>query len=231
MRTASGLKRCGWAVVLEKRKPKSAKSVAAKDKGTLFHGVIEDFVKTGRLKLSGSDEIDGWVDQLLHRWRPRPGTLTEVALGLGPEPKYVEVEEPLPHVYVPTAAAGGLKQPLLTAGKADIITPDPDLLEVLDWKTGIYEPEDPNTNLQLWALGLAAGMRWNARAVRVGLYMVQDARFVWSDPVTRGTDCDRWIERLNDVHAAATVGDRPMPGANCSSCWQRRNCDYAIEAA
>lgn len=229
IRTASGLKRCGWAAVLESRKTRSAKAEAAIAKGNTFHPIIDHFVKTGRLKLSGSDEIDGWVDSLLQRWRPRPGTLTEVALGIGPGPKYVEVCEPLPHVYAPTPAAGGLQQPLLTAGRADIVTPDQQLLEVLDWKTGIYEPEDPNTNLQLWALGIAAALRWRPKALRVGLYMVQDARFVWSDPV------EVWGpvfgDRIDDVTAAATVGDKPVPGPNCCTCWQRRNCDYATEAA
>jgi len=226
--SASALKRCGWARVLEKRRPKNAKAEVAKGKGHDFHGIVDEYVKTGQLKDAGSDEINGWVDNLMHRWRPKPGTLTEVALGLGPGPCYVEVCEPLPHVYAPTPEAGGLATPLLTAGRADIVTPGA-CLEVLDWKTGIYEPEDPNTNLQLWALGLAAGLRWHAHEVRVGLYMVQDCRFVWSDPVVVGSQ--EWQLRVTDVEEAATVGEKPVPGANCLSCWQRRNCEFAVDAA
>jgi hypothetical protein len=222
--SASALKRCGWARVLDEQKTRSSKAVAAADKGTKFGAVMETFVNTGQLPDAKDDTINSWVDNLLHRWRPRPGAVAEVPLGLGPGPTYVEVKEAKPHVYVPVKPG----TPLLTAGRPDVVHPGTQL-EVIDWKSGIYEPEDPNTNLQLWALGISAGLRWHAHEVRVGLYMVQDCRFVWSDPVVVGSQ--EWQLRVTDVEEAATVGDKPVPGANCLSCWQRRNCEYATEAA
>lgn len=219
--STSALKRCGHARVLEKAKPKSRNAIVAAGKGTSFGAVMEEFVNTGRVKDAGSDEINGWVDNVLARWRPRPGAVTEVPLGLGVGPVYVPAKEDPPgsHIYVPEDPG----QVLLTAGRPDVVHPG-ELLEVIDWKSGIYEPEDPNTNLQLWGLGLAAGLRWGAKAVRVAICMVQDVRFEWSDVVAVGSP--EWLERYRDVHAAATVGDKPMPGANCSNCWQRKNCDY-----
>jgi hypothetical protein len=224
--SASSLKRCGWARVLGKKRKPSARAVVAMGKGNGFHGVTEEFVKTSRLRASGDPQVDEWIDGLLSQWRPPPGTLVEVAMGLGPGGVYVPVTEILPHVYVPDA---GLTTPILTGGRADVVIPEPTIVTVGDWKTGAYEPEDPNTNLQLNSLGMAAAKRWGVGAYRTWLYMAQDARFVHGDPVRVGSK--EWDARLADVTAAATVGEEPRPGHNCINCWERRSCQFAQEEA
>ena len=253
--SASSLKRCGWARVLGKKRKPSARAQVAMDKGTLFHGVVEELVKTGRLRCSGNDEVDGWVDALLQQWRPAPGALVEIALGLGPGGVYVPVTEILPHHYVPDPVRGIVpldvetvdhdmlsgpckcgathehRPTILTGGRADFVRVElkGTSVEVGDWKTGAYEPEDPNTNLQLNALGMAAAMRFGTLTYRTWLYMAQDARFVHGDPVV--VNGGTWKERLDDVTAAATVGEEPRPGRNCFNCWERRGCQFVVEDA
>lgn len=230
--SASSLKRCGWARVLDKKRKPTAKAQLAMDKGTLFHGIVEEWIKTGRLRDARDDVVNGWIDGLAQQWRPGPGTLVEVALGLGPGGVYVPVTEILPHHYVPDA---GLTTPILTGGRADLVQPQRgvahgiDQVQVGDWKTGAYEPEDPDTNLQLNSLGMAAAKRWNANSYQAWLYMAQEERFVYG-PVVRVGSAE-WDARLADVTAAATVGEEPRPGKNCATCWQRRNCDFVIAEA
>lgn len=161
--TASDLVRhCRHERVLKRAKPRSANLAAAGARGTVFHKAIERWRDTGEVPPVEDLEIQGWIDCLATQWRPQPGMELEIALGLSPDGEYVPVEEMPPgsHVYVPTLAAGGLKTPLLVAGRADAVWwEDEHTLRVCDWKTGVWPPEHPRTNLQLWALAIAAVRR------------------------------------------------------------------------
>jgi hypothetical protein len=168
------------------------------------------------------------LDRLLAQWTPPEKIMVEMALGLGEHGSYLRVTEPEPHVYVADANAG---EALLTAGRADLVYLEGDTVVVLDWKTGKYTPEDPATNLQLWALGIAAGELTRAEHIKVGLYMAQPGTFLWSTdnakPVARRSL--EWSRRFADVQEAARVSaaGTPVPTPdNCRSCWEKRNCEF-----
>lgn len=225
--SASSLTRCGYQRILKKLRIPSASAKKAMAKGTVFHAAIEKYIKLGQAEHVPDEEIVQWLDALLAQWTPQPNTHVEVALGLRPGGAYAPVLEPEPHVY--TAEDGG---ELLTAGRADVVTITPEgHVMVLDWKTGRTQPEEPNTNLQLWALGIAAGERWQAKGIYVGLYMAQQGRFMWSEPVERRSWA--WLQRYADVEGAATIGDRVVATPeNCRACWERKNCPHdATKAA
>lgn len=220
--SASALTRCGWARVLKRQKPRSANMITAADRGTLFHKLVEGWATTGVVPVCDDLEMQGWLDLLAMSWEPPKTALFELALGLGPNGEYVDVEEPLPHVYTPKA---GLGVPLLTAGRADVVWLIDGIVYVLDWKTGVWAVEQAATNLQFWALGLAAAAKVRAVGIRVGVCYVRDGVFEWSDLVEVGSLAHQ--ERWEDVRAAATVGEAPRPGVNCIGCWERKSCSHA----
>jgi hypothetical protein len=243
--SASGLRRCGWGRVLKSRKPRSRNADYAAGRGTTFHGSVERWKNDGAPPSDLEDqEIQGWVDLLAANWAPSPSMHLEMAVGLGVNFEYVEVVEVAPHVYLPKsmgvtsemwAAAGDDKRAewlataatiLLTAGRADVIDVQGRWLDLLDWKTGVYPPEQPSTSLQLWGLAGAAARKFKSALVRVGYYYPRDGAFDRTSWVVVGGR--EWDERMADVEQAAMVGDRPVPGANCIGCWERRECEYAV---
>ena len=244
--SASGLKRCGWARVLNKRKRRTPNMEFAAGRGTTFHGGVETWKKDGVVATVEDPEIQGWLDLLAMHWSPcRPSVHLELALGLGHSGEYVPVAEVAPHVYLPevmavTSAIWEDADPftqaqwkktattlLLTAGRADSIEwiPEHKAIDELDWKTGVWPPEGATTNLQRWAYGMAAARKFGAHWLRVGHYFPRDGSFDRSDWIE--VDSPEWRERFEDVKAAALVGDDPKPGANCAGCWERKACQYA----
>lgn len=234
--TASDLVRhCRYERVLKRAKPRSANLERAGARGTVFHRGVESWRNTGQLPVVEDLELQGWLDCLATQWRPQPGMELEVALGLSPEGAYVPVQEMPPgsHCYVPTLEAGGIKTRLLVAGRADAVWWETETtLRICDWKTGAWPPEHPRTNLQLWALAIAAARRaqlsYDVPFVQPGLYLARSGVFDWADPVR--VDSDEWIARFADVEAAALLDERPHPGPWCGSCWERKTCEHS-EAA
>lgn len=232
--TASSLKRCGHANYLKKLKPKpGADQQAAMDKGTAFHSAVELWAASGRpptVELT-DDDVRGWVELVATVWAPPPGIVLEEAVGLGPTCDYVPVmEKPIgSHVYVSE------RIPLMTAGRVDWYALDGHgILWVCDWKTGIWAPEHPSTNLQVWAGALAIVGKLMSEGhrvdwVRTGIGYPRDGAFDWSDPVMVGGE--ELVERWEDVCAAAGRDESPVPGENCAGCWEKRNCNHAKEAA
>ncbi len=200
-------------------------------RGSIFHKAVEDWAATGKLVEPDDAEIWGWLLLLQSQWKPLRGMRFEVALGLNVDGGFTPVQELKPHVYTP-AQDSVPSEYLLTAGRADVIWASRVgtglCVHVLDWKTGAYPPENPATNLQFWALGMAAARMAMAESVQVGAYHARDGVFEWSDVVT--VDGASWDERWEDVKAAATVGEEPKPGENCIKCWEKRECKFYEQA-
>ena len=219
--TASQLNRhCGHARVLSKTRVRSRRTQAAMDTGTAFHAAVEALY-AGRMTGPLSEEVAGWLRDLAATWEPPAGAEFEIPLGLGTTGRHVAVDEPSPHAYV---AKGD--EPLLTAGRADCVWMEGNTIALVDFKTGRFEVEHPRTNLQLWALALAASDRLGGNAIRTGLYYARrpaPTRWVWSDriPVDSAAAADRWA----DVATAATIGPEPRVGWWCKRCWERGGCD------
>lgn len=119
---------------------------------------------------------------------------------------------------------------VITEGTADIVAQEPEVLTVVDWKTGRPENVAPaDDNLQLLAYGLAAGLQADAPGFRV------IAAFLDGDKVT--TDESRfypagtWWPLLERVKAAATRPPVATPGAHCGLCYQRAVCPSYRERA
>lgn len=244
--SASGLKRCGWARVLNKKKKRTPNMEIAAGRGNAFHGAVETWHKTGVVPRVDDPEIQGWIDLLASQWRPTETMHIELAVGLGRNHRYVPVVEVHPHVYLPESMgvtpamwddASPFQQAqwqkdateiLLTAGRADVmdVVGNGRGVDGLDWKTGIWPPESIMTNLQQWALGLAAADKFGVQWIRTGLYFPRDGAFEHSDWVRVGSP--EYDERLADVEQAATVGEEPKPGPNCDGCWEAKSCRYVV---
>jgi len=220
--SASSLVRhCAHRNVLSKLRPRPARTVAAADRGTLFHAAVERWIRSGEVPQVEDPEVQGWLDMLAIDWTPPPRAGVELALGLSPTRKFVEVEEPEPHVYVPTDG----KSPLLTAGRADVVWAEGDVVVVRDWKTGVWPVAPAAENLQVLALAFAAADLTWARAFRAEIYYVRDGYRDSSGEVVLGTP---EAERLwGEVEAAALLDETPRPGPWCGGCWERRGCAHA----
>jgi hypothetical protein len=250
VRSASALKRdCAYPSILSKLPPRDAKDrkriesrKASADLGSLFHRAVEAWVKAGEgpPEALGSlhrdfnpdaptHEVQGWLDALAAQWQPHGhGILTEEAWGLTPRGEYAPVTEPEPHVYV-------AEVPLLTAGRADAAWIEQwwhhdseendvmlDVLRVVDWKTGRHQVEEPGTNLQVNAAGIALARYVGAEAYRPGIYYARDAVFEWGEvvPLASG-ECGAILE---EIRAAAEMDELPHPGEHCGACWEKGRC-------
>lgn len=222
MRTASKLndRWCGYTDVLNATKVRSASQKRSLQMGTEFHGAAEALIK----KISINDcvvgigpEPAGWFFSLAESWIPPDGVTAEMALGLSPGGRYVEVVESEPHIYT---SPHGL--PLLTAGRADAVWMEDRTAVVLDWKTGRFAPSPPMDNLQLAALGLSYAHKTGAEAMRLGLYMARSGEFLWTpDLPLDGPDAARLWEGVKN---SAGLSDVPRVGTWCGSCWNKKVC-------
>lgn len=234
MRSFSRLKAfCSFPDTIEEKPSKRRDAAAAI--GTTFHKYIEMWVTSVRdgtvFHCDGAVEpVKGWITMMRQRWTPPAGLMTEVALGLAdlPEPEFVAVNEPEPHVYV---AKDG-KTPLLTAGRADLIWEDDDeAVRVCDIKTGQFYLGDPGKLRQVLAQGFAAASLHGAGAFRPGIYYARTGHFDWGQPVTKGSAA--WAEAWRVVLEAAKRDTDPHPGAHCLGCWDKKSCpsNPVVEAA
>ncbi len=241
MITASALKRnCGYPRALSKLAPTTAKERdararrdAAADKGTLFHQAIELWAQGWDLPQVDDGEVQGWLDLLATTWRPLPGMVFELAMGLRPDGTGVVCDEPQPHVYV---ARDGSE--LLTAGRADVVRGlmvplfNHHLVIVRDWKTGKWSVDPPERNLQTTALAIAAASIAGADGFMREIYYTRDGHCDADEaPVLVGTQ--EYAALLEEVRAAALLDDSPRPGPHCEGCWESRmkRCSHAQVAA
>jgi hypothetical protein len=191
------------------------------DRGTIFHKAVEDWSRTGTLVPPDDPEIAGWCDLLVAQWKPPKGFVAEEAWGLDPTGQYCEVEEPEPHKYV--RPDGG---PLLTAGRCDgWWYDDKGALWLVDWKTGAWPVEAPETNLQVNAAGMALCLMNFSKGYVPAIYYARDGVFEWGTYTAVGSP--EWRQRLGEVIVAATLDDQPHPGNHCATCFSRRSCPSA----
>jgi hypothetical protein len=253
MITASALKRnCGYPRALSKLPPTTAKERdararrdAAAEKGTLFHAAVELWSSGGALPQVHDGEVQGWLDLLATTWRPLPGMVFELAMGLRPDGTGVVCDEPEPHVYV---ARDGSE--LLTAGRADVVRGlfirhdrveqdgrsslliEHHLVIVRDWKTGKWSVDPPGRNLQTSALAIAACSIAGADGFMREIHYTRDGHTDADvEPVLAGTP--EYAALLEEVRAAALLDDQPRPGPHCEGCWESRmrRCAHALVAA
>jgi hypothetical protein len=220
--TASGLAPdCGYAKILSASKPRTPEQTASMARGTAFHGLIEAWVKNGRVPETEDMEIQGWVDLMAADWWPVGHTFAEISWGLTMDGGYIDVAEPTPHEYV--AALDGKPVPLLTAGRADLAWTDEDgMLRVPDLKTGRWPVTAAVDNLQVNAAGIALAQRLFARGYVPGVYYARDGAWDWGLPVEVGSPA--WNASLASVTAAALLPPEPQPGDYCEKCWERKRC-------
>lgn len=218
MWSASALKRhCAYPNVLGLTKVRKPSSQLAMDKGTEFHAAVERWVKTGQLPPVEDLEIQGWIDLLSMQWRPPVNVLVEVAWGLSPTGQHVHVEDPEPHVY---RAMDGRE--LLTAGRADALWCEGDVLRVVDWKTGSWPVAPARENLQALAGAMALGHRFTVSAYQPGIYYARDGAWDWGDVVVNGSAAA--LADFAAVQDAAQLDDKPHPGEHCAGCWEKKAC-------
>lgn len=231
--SASALVRnCGYQRKLNRERPRSSATRAAMDAGSFFHRLVEGHsIEEARAEFPKLDDFDvrtavEWANYFAASW-PRPAGLEhEVALGLSLEGKYVPVEEPEPHVYV-TARDTGRGVKLLTAGRADLVWVEADVVHVADLKTGRHHVGEPGRRLQNLALGFAAADRARCPLMRLGVYYARDGVWEWSDLIALGTPAA--AELFIEVEQAALLDETPRPGPWCSGCWERKGCASAWE--
>jgi hypothetical protein len=242
-RTFSALR--AFCAYPEKVRRPSARRDDAADLGTMFHGYVEDWarcLREGRAFRADDapDTVRGWLERMQKVWTPPANLEMEVAMGLeaGPAPRYVPVDEPAPHVYVPAelgvttemwAHAGDEQRRqwqsgLLTAGRSDLLAPLGEVLLVDDIKTNNNYLGDPKLLRQLLAQGIAATLRADAAGFIPGIYYARLGIFDRGDgdPIWRGSD--EWDLAWDTVVAAAKMPDEPQPGPWCLSCYEKRAC-------
>lgn len=225
MISASGLMRhCRHEKVLKARKPKKpeqeAKEQASRDRGHDFHAGVEKWVALRSVPDADDLEIQGWLDLLASLVTPPPGAVCERAWGLDMEGRHVDVTEPEPHKY---AAVDGRQ--LLTAGRCDLDWILDDIVDVFDWKTGLWAVTPVDDNLQLGGAGIAIAQKRGAKGYRPHVYYARDGFLDVGDVVMLGSAAHRVM--LAEVRAAALLDDEPHPGAWCSRCWERKGCPQA----
>jgi hypothetical protein len=213
--------------------------------GISYHGHVEqwrDAVVNGRpWDIDGVGEpMRGWLVRMREVWTPTPDLEVEVAMGLAdaPAPRYVPVDEPAPHCYVPAdlgvtalmwaAAPDEVRQQwqsgMVTAGRADLLRPVGELVQVDDLKTGQSYLGDPKLIRQLLAQGIAATLRAGAAGFIPGIYYARLGVFDRGDgePIWRGSD--EWDQAWDFVVSAAKMSSDPRPGGWCLSCWEKNDC-------
>lgn len=223
MISASGLAPdCGFARILNAKRPKPAATVEAADRGTVFHGGVESWAHTGELPAIDDLEIQGWLDLLASQWSPPTNAEVEIAWGLTDHEHagYVDVDEPEPHVYVARNGAA-----LLTAGRADAAWERAGVLYVVDWKTGKWPVTPAVANLQVNAAGIALAERVGALSYRPAVYYVRDGAWDWGDVVD--VQSPSHAEMFAKVRGAALLDETPRPGAWCARCWEKKACPRA----
>ncbi|HYF54401.1 MAG TPA: hypothetical protein VEA41_09095 [Salinarimonas sp.] len=227
--TASQLTRyCGYARVLGKKRKRTRSQLAAMAKGDAFHLAAAHTITAGPGDVTdvADPEVFEWLRVFLLNWQRRSVDV-ELAVGISPTGRHVPVTEPEPHKYV----AADARATLLTAGRADIAwLEEPSTAVVLDLKTGKHPPEHPDTNLQLWSLGLAYADMVGAERLRVGLYFARNGTTEWSGTIP--LDSEEAAQRWADVEHAARLDETPRVGPWCETCWERRGCEpYQQQAA
>lgn len=226
--SASALKRhCAFPNVLGRDRVQSPETVLACERGTRFHALAEQWIKTRSFPDIADAEILGWLELLASQWQAPPDALTEVAWGLDKNMQYVDVVEPEPHKYV---AADG-KTELLTAGRADVAYRDhwhPDILRIVDWKTGRWATTPAQHNLQVHAAGVALTQKLVARSYMPGIYYVRDGWFDWGDPVEFVSG--QYMDMVWEIREAALLPEEPRPGPHCATCWERKRCGSAAHS-
>lgn len=226
--SASSLVRhCGYQRALRRARKPTADQQAAMDRGTIYHQAIETWARTRELPVLPDLEMQGWLDLLAAEWSPPIDGEYEVAWGLraeledGVPPRFVEVDEPEPHVYV--ARDGGS---LLTAGRCDGVWTGGDCSMVAaDWKTGRWTTTPAPDNLQVNAAGVALALKRGMTSYIPAIYYARDGYWDMGPRVVFGTPAFTRI--WGEIRAASLLDERPRPGAHCATCWERRGCAYA----
>lgn len=235
MTSASALNlNCGYPRLLNRTVAKSARSQAACDLGTMFHAAVEAWKQGGWNAIEvQNDEVRGWLELLATTWTPPPGVRLEEAFGIGRNGRFIFVEEPQPHVYVPSASPSPGGTDLLTAGRADAVwlTHGPGhgaVVHVRDWKTGRYPVTPAPHNLQLSALALAAADQFECDGFVREIYYARDG-YLDADQEPVMLDSFEAAAAWEMVERAALLDEWPRPGEHCGPCWERRmkRCTYA----
>lgn len=244
MRTLSKLKAlCAFTEVLDK--PSRARDEAA-GHGKSFHTYVEGWVEAvaaGRPWHIDGDAgllVRGWLERMRAVWTPPPGIEAELAMGLAdaPTPRYVAVDEPAPHEYVPadlcvTPAiwAGASDEHrrqwqsgLLTAGRADLVELRGEVVYVDDLKTGQYYLGDPKLIRQVLGQGIAATLRAKANGFLPGIYYARLGIFDRGDGEVIWRGSDEWDQAWAWVVASARMPAEPQPGGWCLSCYSKNDC-------
>lgn len=202
--------------------------ICSAPRGDAFHAAIETWAKRGLsagIEACGFEEVRGWVELLATYWKPPTFALYEEPMGLNPDGGYELVIEDPPGSHEYRSPAGN---PLLTAGRADVVWSEQVdgiwVANVIDFKTGKWEVDPPETNLQLGALGLAAVGMYRADAMRLSLYYARLGKFLRTDVITM--DSEGAARIWADVEAASQLDDEPKVGSWCPSCWdfRKRTC-------
>lgn len=195
-------------------------------KGQVFHAALEEWHRTGLITYADDDrDVLQWLTAMIDNgWAWPDGAELEVAWGLDVFGCYNAVEETPPGSHVYRSLAG---DDLLTAGRADAVwlSEDGRNVVVTDWKTGRYMPDPPSINLQLKAAGLALCQRWAADSYTPCLYLARSGVWQIGEEIHRGTA--DWDAALENVRVAAELDDKPHPGPQCSTCWERKLCPEA----
>ncbi len=232
MISASSLMRhCGHPRALSKVPPRDAaerkreanKQTSA-ELGSTFHAAVDAWCKTGVLPVLENLELQGWMDGMATMFQPKEGVETELAWGLTLDGVYCPVDEPEPHVYVPSRQFFGQEPlpPLLTAGRADLIWEDGDLVWCVDVKTGRFPVTPATRNLQVNSAGMALASRVGASGYIPAVFYSRDSYFDWGDRVILGTSEHRAM--FDEVREAALMDEQPRVGDWCGQCWERKRC-------
>jgi hypothetical protein len=232
MRTFSALTQaahCAHPELLDFEHAPNPRRQAAAELGTEWHTAVVDLIEKARrgetFYDSGySPQVRRWVSRMRDRWQIPADVECEVALGIGErdgEPVYIEVKEDPPgsHFYMRTESG----PPLLSAGRADLIYPDPShplVVNVVDLKSGAAWLGSPDRVPQIMAQSLAAALRGGYVSARPGVLYARIGMVEWGRLIV-ANDRDAWAT----VREAALRSTDPRTGGWCLSCYSKDKCD------
>ena len=119
---------------------------------------------------------------------------------------------------------------VVTCGTLDFAWVHADVAYVGDMKKTIWASSGPDS-LQLLAYGYAWAKKNHCRAFTVGLWIIEDAEWVWSDKVYSMDDFDTIDVWSRIAYAALNRTGEASFGDHCKDCYARLHCpEYTLPA-